>query len=174
MRARGLENDTLWLVLGDHGEALGQHEGNYGHTFFLYEENVRVPLLIAAPGAITRARRSRTMVSLVDTAPTLLDMLGLPIPREHQGRSALEGESRMALFFTDYSLGLVGLRDGRWKFIHELESRRSKLFDLVHDPREANDLLNTHSTRAATYERILRGWSAAQKSYLRERGSGHE
>ena len=172
--ARGLENDTLWIVLGDHGEALGQHEGNYGHTFFLYEENVRVPLLIAAPGAITRAHRSRTMVSLVDTAPTLLDILGLPIPREHQGRSALEGQSHMALFFTDYSLGLVGLRDGRWKFIHELESRRSKLYDLVHDPREANDLLNTHSTRAATYERILRSWSAAQKSYLRERGSGHE
>jgi phosphoglycerol transferase MdoB-like AlkP superfamily enzyme len=174
IRVRGLENDTLWIVLGDHGEALGQHEGNYGHTFFLYEENVRVPLLIAAPGAITRAHRSRTMVSLVDTAPTLLDILGLPIPREHQGRSALEGESHMALFFTDYSLGLVGLRDGRWKFIHELESRRSKLYDLVHDPREANDLLNTNSTRAAAYERILRSWSAAQKSYLRERGSGHE
>jgi arylsulfatase A-like enzyme len=172
--ARGLENDTLWIVLGDHGEALGQHEGNYGHTFFLYEENVRVPFLIAAPGAITRAQRSRTVVSLVDTAPTLLDMLGLPIPREHQGRSALEGQSRMALFFTDYSLGLVGLRDGRWKFIHALESRRSKLFDLVHDPQETNDLRHTHSTRAATYERILRSWSAAQKSYLRERGAGHD
>lgn len=180
IRARGLEKNTLWIVLGDHGEALGQHEGNYGHTFFLYEENVRVPFLIAAPGAFAREQRSRTTVSLVDTAPTILDLLGLPVPPEHQGRSALNGQARMALFFTDYSLGLVGLRDGQWKFFHELESRRSKLFDLVHDPRESVDLSNDHSTRVATYERILRTWSAAQKSHvqgashLRHAGSGHE
>jgi len=36
LRTRGLEENTLWVVYGDHGEAFGQHEGNYGHTFFLY------------------------------------------------------------------------------------------------------------------------------------------
>ncbi len=77
IRARGLEQNTVWVVLGDHGEAFGQHAGNYGHTFFLYDENVRVPFLIAVPG-IVEQQRSRHTVSLVDTAPTILDALGLP------------------------------------------------------------------------------------------------
>ena len=166
IRARGLEHDTAWVILGDHGEALGQHEGNYGHTFFLYEENVRVPFLVAVPGAIDRQRRSGTTVSVVDAAPTILELLGEPVPPEHQGHSALGGRPRMALFFTDYSLGLVGLRDGRWKFVHELGSRRSKLFDLADDPGETRDLSPVHATRAATYERMLRGWTAAQKRYV--------
>jgi arylsulfatase A-like enzyme len=166
IRARGLERDTVWVVVGDHGEALGQHEGNYGHTFFLYEENVRVPFLVALPGAIDRQQRSGTTVSLVDAAPTILDLLGERVPPEHQGHSALGGPPRMALFFTDYSLGLVGLRDGRWKFVHELGSRRSKLFDLAADPGETSDLSHRHAERAATYERVLRGWATAQRRYV--------
>jgi len=166
IRARGLEEKTVWVVLGDHGEALGQHEGNYGHTFLLYEENVRVPFLVAVPGAIGHQQRSGTTVSLVDAAPTILELLGEPVPLEHQGNSALGGRPRMALFFTDYSLGLVGLRDGRWKFVHELGSRRSKLFDLADDPGETRDLSHRHATRAATYERMLRGWTTAQKRYV--------
>jgi arylsulfatase A-like enzyme len=172
LRTRGLEDDTVWMVLGDHGEAMGQHDGNYGHTFFLYDENVRVPFIIAAPGAIARTERSGTIVSLVDAAPTILDMLGMPMPPEHQGRSALDGRPRLALFFTDYSLGLLGLRDGRWKFVHELDSGRSKLFDLEHDPGERVDVSGDHRTLAAAYQRRLRAWSAAQKSYLLRRCPG--
>jgi glucan phosphoethanolaminetransferase (alkaline phosphatase superfamily) len=181
LRLRGLDQETIWIVLGDHGEALGQHEGNYGHTFFLYEENVRVPFVIAAPGILEQQQRSQTIVSLVDTAPTILDVLGITIPALYQGQSALGGHPRMALFFTDYSLGLVGLRDGRWKFVHELESGRSKLFDLQQDPHERVDVSSMQLSRAATYERTLRAWSRAQKIYVlthgvryRGRGQGSE
>jgi arylsulfatase A-like enzyme len=166
LRARGLHDETLWIVYGDHGQAFGQHDGNYGHTFFLYEENVRVPFVVAAPGAIETTMRSRTTVSLVDTAPTLLDVLGLPIPDVYQGRSALEGEPRMALFFTDYSLSLVGLRDGRWKFVHDLASGRSKLFDLERDPEESADISLDHPVRVAAYVRRVWDWSAAQKARM--------
>jgi arylsulfatase A-like enzyme len=72
----------------------------------------------------------------------------------------------MALFFTDYSLPLVGLRDGRWKFVHELESGRSKLFDVERDAGERTDVSSLQASRVAAYERRLRAWSAAQKSYL--------
>ena len=51
-RARPRGTTPSWIIFGDHGEAFGQHEGNYGHTFFLYDENVRVPFIVAAPGAI--------------------------------------------------------------------------------------------------------------------------
>lgn len=170
-RARGLYDDTLWIVYGDHGQAFGQHEGNYGHTFFLYEENVRVPFLAAAPGAIDRSLRSRTIVSLVDVAPTMLDLLGLGIPEAYQGGSGLESDPRMALFFTEYSLSLVGLRDGRWKFVHELRSGRSKLFDLRRDPDELIDLSAQQPLRASAYRERLEAWSAAQKARMRNRDS---
>jgi lipoteichoic acid synthase len=169
---RGLDRNTLWIVIGDHGEALGQHEGNYGHTFFLFEENVRVPFVIAVPGAIAEPRPSRTLVSLVDTAPTILDLAGIEVPAAHQGRSVLDGSARMALFFTDYSLGLVGLRDGNWKFVYELESGRAKLFDLARDPREMDDVSTGQRPRVESYKATVLGWSAAQKAYVVGRGAG--
>jgi arylsulfatase A-like enzyme len=165
-QARGLHDETLWIVYGDHGQAFGQHQGNYGHTFFLYEENVRVPLIVSVPGAIEGPRRSRTMTSLIDVAPTLLDLLALPARSGHQGATALRREPRMALFFTDYSLSLVGLRDGRWKMVHDLPARRSKLFDLEGDPGEVRDLAAHHPVRVSTYETILRSWASAQKALI--------
>ena len=157
-------------MFGDHGEAFGQHDGNYGHTFFLYDENVRVPFIVAAPGAIDGPRRSRATVSLVDVAPTIMDLLGLPIPGAYQGRSVLDPRPRMAMFFTDYSLSLVGLRDGPWKFVHELGSGRSKLFDLERDPAERVDNSAMQPQRVAAYERALEGWSATQKARMLDDG----
>jgi hypothetical protein len=162
--ARGLYGRTLWIVYGDHGQAFGQHQGNYGHTFFLYEENVRVPLIVAAPGVIEGPRRSRAIASLIDVTPTMVELLGMPRQELHQGLSVLRGDPRMALFFTDYSLPLVGLRDGRWKFVHNLADGRSALFDLEHDAGEQVDVSNGHVARVSSYERTLREWSAAQKA----------
>jgi lipoteichoic acid synthase len=166
LQARGLDRKTLWIVLGDHGEAFGQHEGNYGHTFFIYDENIHVPFLVAAPGIVSRPIRSRQVVSLIDAAPTLLDLAGLPIPKVYQGRSVLETGPRMALFFADYSLGLLGLRDGPLKFIDEIESGRSKVFDLAEDPHETMDRRDRYGEQARWYRQNLRSWVAAQKQRL--------
>jgi len=166
LRARGLEGNTVWVIYGDHGEAFQQHAGNYGHTFFLYEENVHVPFLIAAPGMIPNQERVRKVVSLVDAAPTILDLVGIPAPPDYQGKTMLDSAPRMALFFTDYSLALLGLRDGDWKFVYELRSGRTKLFDLERDPREISDLSSREPARAAWYGQVVRGWSSAQKRYI--------
>ncbi len=163
LRSRGLDRETLFVILGDHGEAFGQHEGNYGHTLFLYEENVRVPLLIAAPGLTREPERVGRVASLIDTAPTVLDLLGIVAPDGYQGRSLLDAQTGMALFCTDYSLGLLGLRDGRWKLLHELESGRSRLYDLEDDPGEQRDVAAQHPERAAAYRDHLLRWAAAQK-----------
>jgi Sulfatase len=163
LRARGLDDNTVWIVYGDHGEAFGQHPGNYAHTFFVYEENVHVPFLIAAPGAIHSQIRARKVVSLVDTAPTVLDLAGLAIRDLYQGRSMLLPEPCMALFFTDYSLPFLGLRDGPWKFIYRLDTRRPKLFNLDRDPGEQSDLASAYPDRAAWYEQVVRNWSASQR-----------
>jgi arylsulfatase A-like enzyme len=168
LRTRGLDTKTLWVVLGDHGEAFGQHEGNYGHTFFLYDENIHVPFLIAVPGILEHQIRSRRVVSLIDTAPTILDLVGVREPEIYQGESMLDPDSRLALFFADYSLGLLGLRDGPLKFIYELDSGRVTVFDVDIDPREQVDQSERHPDQTQRYQQLLRAWSAAQKHLLRD------
>jgi lipoteichoic acid synthase len=167
LRERDLTRQTLFIVFGDHGEAFGEHDGNFGHTQFLYEENVRVPWLIVAPELWQKSVRVSQVASLIDLAPTILDLLGLPIPGDYQGVSRLDAGERMALFYTDYSLPLVGLRDGCWKFTHELGSRRSQLFNLREDPGERLNLAQIHPERAGAYRDRLQRWSQAQKGHLR-------
>src|SRR6185437_12533573 len=122
---------------------------------FLYDENIHVPYLIAAPGLIDEQERVTRTISLIDTAPTILDLVGLSAPAGYQGRSALESENRMALFCTDYSLRLVGLRDCCWKYLYEMDSGRSKLFDLCEDAFELTDLSSEYPERVSAYrERV--------------------
>jgi arylsulfatase A-like enzyme len=166
LKDRGLAEHTLWIVFGDHGEAFGQHEGNYGHTFNLYEENVHVPMLVAASGLVSGQVRSNRVVSLVDVAPTVLDLAGLSIPASYQGQSMLAHGRGMALFFADYSLGLLGLRDGSLKVIYAIDSGRSSLFDLDADPEERVNLADRNPERVRWYVENLKGWSAAQKQRL--------
>ena len=63
--------------------------GRWGHFFELYEETVRVPLILSLPGVVPEGRRIGTDVQLCDVAPTLLDLLGFETPAGMQGRSLL-------------------------------------------------------------------------------------
>jgi lipoteichoic acid synthase len=139
LRARGLDERTLYIVVGDHGEAFREHAGNVAHALFLYEENVRVPLLIAAPGRWHGQRRVSCVASLIDLAPTTLALTGLPVPDGYAGRSLLTTPARVAPFFTEQAVRRAGLRDGRWKLILDEESGRAQLFDLDLDPAERDD-----------------------------------
>ena len=165
LKARGLDKNSVVVVYADHGEAFGQHDGNYGHSIFIYEENVRVPLVVRLPTGPLRVKR---VASVVDITPTILDLLGLPGSPAHDGTSLLEPRDRMALFYTDYTLGWLGLRDGCWKFVHEVESRRSRLFDLCADPSEKKDLSATEAGRVAAYRDRVERWSAAQRARMIE------
>ena len=139
LAARGRLDRTLLVVVGDHGQAFGEHDGNFGHTFALYEENLRVPLIVRMPGATDAGITLDAIASHVDLAPTILDFCGLPPCDGHEGSSLLRVRDRPALFFADWGASLVGVRDGRWKAIFDRDTRRELLFDLVADPQEAID-----------------------------------
>jgi phosphoglycerol transferase MdoB-like AlkP superfamily enzyme len=162
IRQRGLADSTLIVVIGDHGEAFGQHPGNIGHDLALYEENVHVPLVIHVPGMSGAVRHAPQVASLLDISPTVLDLLGQSAPTAFQGESLLSGKQRVALFFTDYSLGLLGLRDGCTKDIYEMESGRSRMYNVCEDADERNDLAVRMAERAGDYRDRLRRWSADQ------------
>ena len=128
-------------------------------------------VLLAAPSAPLIALgvwwNSNTIShNFIDTAPTLIDLAGLGIPASYQGRSMLDGAAGMALFFADYSLGLLGLRDGSRKFVYELDSDRSRMFDVENDPQEKIDVSGREAERARSYVQSLREWSAAQKQLI--------
>jgi hypothetical protein len=167
LRARNLEGHTLFVVQGDHGEAFGQHTDNFAHSLFIYDENVRVPYLIAAPGLIDTPLRAKRVVSTIDTAPTILDLLGKPVPVEHQGASALGPASRPAFFYTDYSLGWLGLRDSCWKYLYEIDSGRSKLFDVCRDPDETQNRAADFGSFVRAYRDRVQHWAAAQSDAVR-------
>jgi len=145
LRDRGRDEGTIYVVFGDHGEAFREHDGNIAHALFLYEENVRVPLLIAAPGVLPVARRIQGDASLIDLAPTTLALAGLHVPAQYQGRSLLGSPARVARFATEQAVRRVGLRDGQWKFILDEDSGRAQLFDLTTDPEERRNLATEHT-----------------------------
>ena len=86
LREAGLFDDTLVAAMADHGEALGGH-GEQTHGIFLYDETIHVPLLFKLPAAASSAHRVNLRASLVDVAPTLLELAGIRVPNSLQGKS---------------------------------------------------------------------------------------
>ncbi len=151
LRRLKLLDKTHVLFLSDHGESLGEH-GESGHGFFIYDSTLRVPwILRPAEGFSPAARRIDTPFSLLDVVPTVLQLLGLRVAPQLQGRSALRAmagrpvvdedlyaESYMANFQFGWS-PLRSLRSGGFKFI---EAPRPELYDLRTDPSELRNLFS--------------------------------
>ncbi|MCH2171619.1 sulfatase-like hydrolase/transferase [Myxococcota bacterium] len=141
----GLRENTFVIFTSDHGEGFGEHGKFFHADRWLYEEFVRIPLLISGPG-ISRGQRIDAAVSHIDLVPTLRVLLGLSPASSDQGQSLhalLHGQSDQAkrvqyLVATARDDGFAALVDGRYKLI--LRPQSAELFDLVADPGETRDL----------------------------------
>ena len=136
---------TAIVLSADHGEAFGEHHQSY-HATSLYEEVLRVPLLVHVPGV--EARRITTPVSLIDLAPTLLDLFGVPTPGELMGQSLVpffrgEAPTLTRPIAADGSRMMRAMifPDG-FKIIHDRRKGTVELYDLNHDPQELHELLD--------------------------------
>jgi arylsulfatase A-like enzyme/tetratricopeptide (TPR) repeat protein len=157
LRAQGLEEKTVVVVVGDHGEGLGSH-GEGTHGYYAYDYALRVPFLVAAPLPGLGGRRLAPQVSLVDVFPTVLALCGLP------PRAGVHGRSLVPLLFRprpageDYAYAesmtphvqygwspLYALRSARYKLI---KAPRPELYDVVADPGETTNVIARHSAVA--------------------------
>ena len=147
LKARGLYDGSVIVLLSDHGEGLGDH-GEEEHGIFVYREAIRVPLFVKLPGRTFAGRRVGRAVGLVDVFPTLVALLGEKPPLSFPGISlvtpAPDGLPERRVYsetlYPRFHLGwsdLASLTDDRYQYIH---SPRSELYDWRADPGEKADL----------------------------------
>jgi arylsulfatase A-like enzyme len=163
-RLAALDGPLLTVLAADHGESLGEHGYHYGHGEYLYEDGLRIPLIIRYPGVVAAGARERGMVLNIDIAPTILALAGISELQRVEGRALLrpEGGRRQATptpsrditwAETDYQLihaenrryyipGPQGrwtaANDGRYKLIRipRSDGEFLELYDLLADPGE--------------------------------------
>jgi len=152
LKARGLWKDTLFVLTADHGDEFLDH-GHRFHGATLYEEMVHVPLVMHVPGI--KKRIIDGPVGHMELAPTMLELLGKKVPQQYEGRSRSQEILTGApaplepVYFevfpdSNYSGHQVGLRLGSLKLIYRLTENIFELYDLERDPRERDNVYDTH------------------------------
>jgi choline-sulfatase len=168
LETRGLLNNTLIVVAGDHGESLGDH-GEESHGIFLYQEALRVPFLVRGPGVFPR--HVSAAARLVDVMPTILELFGVTAPGVDGVSLAYAGTRRgRAPSLEVYAESMYPRRFG-WAPLRSLQTDRYKvidaprveLYDLVNDPGEERNVVAAHPTVAAAMLRRLRSFDFGQE-----------
>ncbi len=170
IKSRGDWDRTVFVVTADHGQAFYEH-GFATHGSRLYDEVMKVPLLLRAPG-LKPAADARPAI-LIDIPPTVLDLLGLPPHSGFQGDNLLQpaardGRSRFLVSATTLARQVGIVRDG-FKLIRDLEYGVDLLYDLKADPSERHDLRDRRSGVARDLGWKLDGWVRQQLDYYGNR-----
>ena len=169
VKARGLDRGTLVVMTSDHGEEFLEH-GSWEHQKTLYEEVIRVPLLVSGPGVAPRREAAQT--SLLDVMPTILAWAGVTASPVQQGRSLLAAlGGREAYGETDHTIDhthklFLRAGAGRWKAIFSLAQdggpHGEEWYDLASDPGETRGIAPPAGTADAIRGRAIQRWREAR------------
>jgi arylsulfatase A-like enzyme len=170
----GLYDDTIFVIYGDHGEGFWEHDLNQ-HDNTIYQEGLKVPLIIHEPGRFQNEKRVDTLTDQVDIMPTVLDLLGYKVEGgEYPGRSLLAPpDKNRTLFFScfdDYRC-LASIK-GDEKYIYFFGNQPDEVYDLSKDPNEHHDIAGELSNAELKKKRseVLAWYSMVNATY--EKGSG--
>ena len=170
LEERGMKENTLIVLLSDHGEEFSEHNG-FGHGYTMFSEVISVALVLTMPEVVPGGRVIDEQVRLVDVTPTILDLLGLDSGFTFEGASLVPlvtGKGKAvadphALFPPAVAYS-EALRDGPekkavtaypWKLIYDLSSSDEILFNLKQDPGESEECMREHSEAIAPLEALL-------------------
>jgi len=165
LREKKLLDKTIIVIVGDHGESLGEHHES-AHGFFIYDATVSVPMIIRLPSASLKGKTIASQVQNVDLFPTLCEILDLPISEKVQGESLLpliigrkmkkERRAYSETYYPRYHYGwsdLKSLRTSKYKFIM---APRPELYDLDLDPHELENIYEQNLPLAREFTRDLK------------------
>ncbi len=166
---RGLDEQTILVISGDTGQAFYEH-GFAAHANMVFNEVMRVPLIIAGPGVPVGS--DDRLAQHVDVPPTILDLVGLRAHPSFQGNSLLKnnppaGRAAFLVAQCPSSSQVAVVQDG-FKLIHDLHSDRRVLFDLKHDPGETMDVSRLHAAQFDALRKLLDSWHYWQLRYYRD------
>jgi glucan phosphoethanolaminetransferase (alkaline phosphatase superfamily) len=167
-RVRAWRPGTIVLFSSDHGEEFGEHGGRY-HGTTVYEEQVRVPLLIHAPGAVP-ARWIEAPVQTIDLLPTILAALRVPRPARVRGRDLgpflgpAEPPAGLGFAFAETDEATM-LAEGSLRLVCARKLGACQLFDVATDPLQTRDASAQHHERAQAMRARLREVEAAHGRY---------
>jgi arylsulfatase A-like enzyme len=163
LEREGLMENTVFVMVTDHGEAFYQHERNYNHPLFVYEENVHVPALFYSRKLFPKGIETESITRHIDIMPSILDLLGVKDSRRRDGESIFSrSREKMAVVHTSWNDEFMGVRDGKWKYIERMKDSRETLFDLDADPMEKVDVSVDHPAVVGRY----RGVAASMAAYM--------
>ncbi len=150
----GYYDDSVIVLLADHGHPLGDHGKFLKGTDRLYNELLKVPFMVRLPGG-EGARRTQSMVQFHDVLPTLLDLLGLARNTESlHGKSFLpvlrgDGDTHRESIITGFHEGAERcIRNTTWSYIQRSTGEPEELYNLQEDPHERNNLIEQHPDEA--------------------------
>lgn len=179
LRRLGLLDTSIVILMADHGEAFGEH-GEFGHVTTAYEEAIHIPLAIRLPSACGAQPAVRSeIISVTDLMPTILDLLGIPIPASAQGASRIrllagETEPQPAIAISrsrgrDPTGGLrqpeqviYAVTAPRYTLLIGDQGRRLELYDRDSDPGQKNNLIEKSPEVAADLHRRFEQWAEGQ------------
>ncbi len=169
----GFLDNYLVIVTGDHGEELGEH-GGLLHEAKLYDELIRVPLIIAGNGA-PRGVVDQRLASTIDIVPTILRAAALsPLPHM-AGRDLLTKPTGLlgnTVAVSQFGNWLYSVRSARWKYIVDKKSGSQELFDLEIDPAERVNVVEDYPDVATRLSTVLADWRTSLR--YQERGVGEK
>jgi arylsulfatase A-like enzyme len=170
LRKAGLFDNTLLIIMADHGETLGEHGYNF-HPDCPYEEALHIPLIMRFPGKDAPRGRIKALTQTIDLLPTLFDIKGLPYPVTAKGRSFLPLMAGETARINEYSFSVAG-KDGRCEvlIVRDLQStlllredgKTRALYDTVNDPHQTKNIIASEPDRAARLEEAFRQFALAQ------------
>lgn len=157
LKKMDLYEKTTIIISADHGEALGEHNQFIAHGIHLYDELVRIPLIIKFSNYIPGVKKIVTQVQQIDIASTILDILGIKKPANMAGSSLiplLNNDNDLVNYaFSFDCCERISVRTNKWKLIYTINSNLYELYNLREDPLELNNVI---SSRNDVYK-LLRG-----------------
>lgn len=162
LRELGLDKNTLIIICADHGEAMGEHNFYFVHGFSLYDELLKVPLIIKYEPLIPKGKVVTAQVKLLDIMPTVLEILAIKKNKEIEGESLLSlmtGEGRYpdSFAFSDVRKK-KSIRGQGWKLIYTSSEDKYELYNLKADPGELSNLVGIEKNKFKYLKRELSRW----------------